>query len=139
MANDQHDFEQFMELRAKAAQAYVSGEAGPVDQIATRDNPATFFPPSGGHLRGATEVAQRYVKDAAMFAAGSQSELEILHMHASGGLAYWVGFQHAKVSFPGRAELVPFHLRITELFRREGNEWKMIHRHADALSEPQKK
>jgi ketosteroid isomerase-like protein len=49
------------------------------------------------------------------------------------------GFQRATAHLSGRGEAVPMNLRVTELFRREGDAWKLVHRHADFLvSEAQK-
>jgi len=82
---------------------------------------------------GAEAVASRYSNDAKAFEANSDSHLEVLHMSASSGLAYWVGIQRARVQMHGKLDPMQFDLRVTELFRREGDDWKLIHRHADAL------
>lgn len=140
MNNDRHDFEQFMKQRAKVARAYVSGEAAPLSEIVARHSPATFFGPQGGYRQGAEAVWSQYKGDATIFESCDESQLEILHMAASDGLAYWVGFQRAIAHLRDKPEAVPFNLRVTELFRREGDTWKLIHRHVDPLiSEPKAK
>jgi ketosteroid isomerase-like protein len=137
MANDLHDFEQFMQRRAEAASAYVRGDAVPLDRIVAREGTATFFAPRGGAVQGVDEVSSRYQNDAVSFAPGGESHFEILQIGASGGLAYWVGFQRATAYMQGHREAMPFNLRVTEVFRREGDDWKLVHRHADPLaSEP---
>ena len=138
MNDDLHDFEQFMQRRDQAARAYVRGDAEPLGRLTTSNSPATFFAPMGGYVQDAAAVSARYARDAAAFEPGSDSRFEILHMAASDGIAYWTGFQRASVRMRGRAEMVPFNLRVTELFRREDGDWKLLHRHADALvSEPE--
>jgi ketosteroid isomerase-like protein len=136
MASELEEFQAFMRRRDAAAHAYVTGEAAPLGDMVTHVDPATFFPPGGGVQQGADPVWERYDGDVDAFEAGGDSRLEILHMQASDGLAYWVGLQHAHVRMKGKPELVPFELRITELFRREHGSWRLIHRHADPLAKP---
>jgi ketosteroid isomerase-like protein len=135
MSPDEESFQQFMEAREAAARAYVSGDPAPLGELATRTSPSTFFGPRGGHLQGPDNVWQRYERDAANFAPGSQSKFEILHMGASGGIGYWVGLQRASARMRDREQPVPMILRVTEVFRREGADWKLIHRHADMFTD----
>lgn len=129
-----HDFQEFMKQRSAAAEAYVSGDAAPLGALTSRTDPATFFGPMGDYCQGGQEVWARYERDAASFAPGSTSTFEILHMAASDGLAYLVGFQRAMANMHGQDQSIPFNLRVTELFRREADTWKLIHRHADVLT-----
>ncbi len=139
MTDDQHDFQQFMTRREAAARAYINGDAGPLVRISAATSPASFFAPMGGHVEGAEQVSSRYERDAAIFAPGAgEGHFEIAQMDSSGDLGYWVGFQRATASVGEQA--APFNLRVTEIFRREAGDWKLIHRHADSLiSEPEQK
>ncbi len=55
----------------------------------------------------------------------------MLQSAASGDLAFWTGLQQAEVHFSGHPSVVPMTLRITEVFRFEDGDWKLVHRHAD--------
>jgi len=133
------DFQQFMKRRTEIALAYVNGDAGPLDDIATRREPAHFFGPNGGHADGVEAVGRDYRDGAAHFQAGGDSRVEVLQAQDSGDLAYWVGLQHAHVRVKGKPDPVLMDLRVTEIYRREEGGWKLVHRHADMLAEPQRK
>ena len=134
MSNDLHDFEQFMQQREEEARAYVNGDAEPLCRLTASNDPATFFSPRGDVVQGASTVTARYEADAAGFATNNENTIQIVAMGASDGMAYWVGMQHSAVHLQGKAGVVPFHLRVTEIFRREGDAWKLVHRHADTLA-----
>lgn len=139
MSDELKDFEVFLKRRAKVADAYVNGDAGPLGEIVARELPATFFGPGGGVVDGAEAVAARYVKDAQSFENGGQNSIEILQMSAGGGIGYWTGYQRASARLKGAPGPVSMSLRITEVFRREGDDWKLVHRHADMLVDVQKR
>lgn len=134
MNNNLHDFEQFMKRREDAARAYVGGNAVPLGRLVAHVSPATFFGPQGGYCQGADDVWTTYERGAAQFESDGDSSFEILQMVASDSIAYWVGFQRAKARMRGSTEAIPMHLRVTEVFRREGGEWQLVHRHADTLA-----
>lgn len=130
------DFQRFMKRRLEASTAFVNGEAGPLAALSTQVSPATIFGPRGDCVVGAEQVNAANQRDTKNFAKGSENDFEILHLAARDGLAFWAGVQRSVARLQGRAEPVPMALRVTEVFRREGDEWKLVHRHADPLGRP---
>ena len=117
MAHD--SFQEFMrQRRPQVAQAYVSGDAGPLRAISTATDPATFFGPGGGAEQGAAQVLAVNEQRAKAFAPGSETHFEVLHQGSDGNLAYWTGFQYASARMQDHDQPVPMKLRVTELFRR---------------------
>jgi NAD(P)H-dependent FMN reductase/ketosteroid isomerase-like protein len=131
-------FEAFMKRRREIALDYVNGDPDSLVAVATRADPATFYPPTGGYSQGAEAIATRYKTDSKAFQKGATTSLEVLHCGASGELAYWTGLQHAEVRMgPGGAP-VSMTLRVTEVFRFEEGAFKLVHRHADTGAAPPK-
>lgn len=134
MKNDMDDFKEFMKRREDASRAFVNGDAKPLDGVATHTSPATIFGPKGDYVEGADEVNAANERGAKFFESGSESNFEILQMSANDGLAYWAGIQCSTVRMHGKKEAIPMDLRVTEVFRREDDEWKLVHRPADPLA-----
>lgn len=126
------DFGTFMELREAAAREYAAGDIEPFRQMATRHPPATLFEVGGETRLGPDRVLESYVRAAPAYETAGETRFEVLQSAASDGLAYWVGLQHSTVQLADGASRQVL-MRVTELFRREKGEWKLIHRHADQL------
>ena len=126
-------FEEFMAKREAVSVEYINGNANPLVDIAVRDDPATFFPPSGDVVQGASGVSSAHFTGAKAFGRGSTGRFQILQSGSSGSIAFWTGIQHAEAALEGKGDPVAMALRTTEVFRLEANEWKLCHRHADML------
>jgi ketosteroid isomerase-like protein len=132
-------FDSFMQARRRVAAAYANGDPKPLSEISAENDPATFFGPGGGVEQGAAHVLKVNEAGSHMFKEGGTTELEVLHSGSDGEFGYWTGFQNASVRTDGKSEPTSMKLRVTEIFRRENGEWKLIHRHADPLAEKQRK
>jgi ketosteroid isomerase-like protein len=131
MTSDRDDFDRFLQARHAAAQEYVSGNPEPLSRLVARELPATFFSPRGDVTTGTREVATRYEKDDAVFTEGSENVMETLDAAAGDEIAFWVGLQRSEARMRGQEEPVSFDLRVTEIYRRESGQWRLVHRHAD--------
>jgi 2-methylisocitrate lyase-like PEP mutase family enzyme/ketosteroid isomerase-like protein len=127
------DFEQFLKLRKEASDEFINGNFEPLNSISTHQSPATIFGPKGDCVQGAEQVNSANASAAKLFKPGGTNAFEIMHMAADGNLAYWVGIQRSVVRMQGQETPIPMDLRVTEIFRREGGAWKLVHRHADKL------
>jgi ketosteroid isomerase-like protein len=70
---------------------------------------------------------------ASRWSDGTDQRVEILAAGVSGDLAYTVELEHTSVSLDG-APVDPYTLRVTQVYRREDGQWKIVHRHGDQLS-----
>jgi ketosteroid isomerase-like protein len=127
------DFGTFLELREAAAREYDAGDIDLLRRMTTQHPPATLFGPQGETRLGPDRVYDAYVRAAAPTGHAGDTHFEVLQSAASDGLAYWVGLQHSTIRVADSAAPRHVVLRVTELFRREKGEWKLIHRHADEL------
>jgi ketosteroid isomerase-like protein len=131
MPQDSEGFGDFMRRREGVSTDYINGRADGLLGLSTTNDPATFFPPSGDRIHGASRVNAANKKGAHAFGEGSTGHFEILQSASSGDLGFWTGIQHAEVVMKGKDEPVSMQLRTTEVFRREKGEWKLVHRQAD--------
>jgi ketosteroid isomerase-like protein len=109
-----------------------NGDSGPFMATWSRTEPLTLFGAvkSG---RGWGEIGPIFEALGRQFSNCVSYEIEIVAAEAHGDLAYTVALEHTRASING-AEAEPYVLRVTTIFRREDGEWKVVHRHGDALA-----
>jgi ketosteroid isomerase-like protein len=110
--------------------ALHNGDAAPRFAIWSHDDPVTLF---GAAMMGSgwSQIGQVFESLASRFSNGTY-EYEVIAAGASGDLGYVVGIEHSTVSVGG-ATPEAYELRVTEVFRREDGDWKVVHRHADPM------
>jgi len=88
-----------------------------------------------GH--GREEVAERLERAAATLSDGETADFEIVEKYVTPELAYIVRIERQQVKIGGSEGLAPIALRVTMIFRLEGDgTWKVVHRHADPITTP---
>jgi ketosteroid isomerase-like protein len=114
-----------------AETALHNGDAGPRKAMWSSADPVTLFGAVMTRI-GRDQVAPAFDLLASRFSDCTSFQYEVIASGTSGDLAYIVGIEHTTASIAG-AEPLPYALRVTTVFRREDGEWKIIHRHGDAL------
>ncbi|MGI8858291.1 MAG: YybH family protein [Thermomicrobiales bacterium] len=131
-ASIEQEFRAFLARRQEATAAFFNGDPAPWKAQATQSDAITMFGGFGGYERGWAAVDDRYTWAAAANAEGAV-QVELIACHVTADLAYTVAIERGSVRPSGGQEFAPKALRVTEIFRREGADWKLIHRHADPL------
>ncbi len=118
---------------ADAAQRELqSGNAAAYKAIWSHSHEVTLIGGFGGGVeKGWPQVSQRIDWVASQFSKGTNT-IERLVTHSNGKLGYVVQIERIRFQVPGQAKESSRDYRVTMLFLREPEGWRLVHRHADS-------
>jgi ketosteroid isomerase-like protein len=116
-----------------AANDFARGDATSWKALASHAGDVSLFGGGGGQAKGWSEVGDRYSWAAAAFSGGSV-KVEPLTRFVERNLAVTVALEQWNVRFSKTGQTGTLKLRVTHVFRREGDTWRLAHRHADPLT-----
>jgi ketosteroid isomerase-like protein len=114
-----------------ATDRIMRGDAGGFKDLYSRRGDVTLGNPFGGFGQGWDGVVEQLERAASYFSDGRASGFEEIAKAAADELAYTVEIERVQVKVAGREEQSEFGARVTSVYRREEDGWKLVHRHAD--------
>jgi ketosteroid isomerase-like protein len=96
----------------------------------------TLANPLGPPAKGWQGVRQAVEKAVALLREGEGLTFDPVSSYETAELAYDLEVERCRVKLGGSGELVPVALRVTTVFRHEEAGWRVVHRHADPITQP---
>ena len=116
-----------------ASNAFMHGDPSLIQEAYSHCEDVTIFGGFGGYEHGwKKQVEKRFEWAAARF-HGGETKTENISLFVSPDLACSVDLEHERSQLVGVGGTVQVDLRVTTVFRREGSQWRIVHRHADPL------
>jgi ketosteroid isomerase-like protein len=97
----------------------------------------TLGNPFGGFGRGRAAVYEQLERAASHYRDGETTSFETVSQFVGAEVAYTVEIERFKAKVGGQRETSDLALRVTCVYRREEDGWKLVHRHADPRVERQ--
>lgn len=131
--NDSEDFLTWVNTALRQAElALHNGDAAPRRALWSLNEPVSVIG-AWRNANGQDELDELFATLARSFSHCTSYAFELQAYDVVGDMAYTAGLEHTSVSVDGQPRT--YTLRATQVYRREGGEWKVAHRHADILTE----
>jgi ketosteroid isomerase-like protein len=127
------------EVRQASEQFYAAlnrtldGDSGPMEQIWSHGSDVSAMHPFGSRSLGWEEVRAGWEQAAQAFSDGQVTLDDLVVVPISGDAAYTLGTEHGQAKV-GDAS-IGIDWRVTNIYRREADGWKIVHHHTDFSSE----
>lgn len=138
-AQDQ-SFQEFLQTWEQAQTRFINGDPTLWKQHASQRDDVTILGGFGGEgEKGWKAVGARYDWASSQYRAGGATmKVDYHNIVVSGDLAFTAGVERQQdVRIGNQREGVRRALRATQIFRKEADGWKLVHRHADQMTEKQ--
>jgi len=114
--------------REQSAEAMALGDPEPYKALWSRGEDVSLFGAFGPCKKGWDQLEKTFDWVASRYREGVVTdEYEVVHEGAD--LAYTVGYEIDDVVLDGATTRQ--RLRVTQIYRRENGEWRLVHRHGD--------
>jgi ketosteroid isomerase-like protein len=127
-------FDDAVETARRNLRAMAQGNAAPTIALLSQRDDVVLANPLGPPIVGFASVAAEAERVASMFIDGEPTVFDEVARWVSDDLGYVVAIEHARVKRSGSEAFVPMDLRVTTIFRRESDGWRLCVRHADRVT-----
>jgi ketosteroid isomerase-like protein len=123
------------EIRQASEQFYaalnreINGDPGPMMEVWSHGSEVSTMHPLGGINVGWEDVRTGWEQAAQAISDGQVSLEDLVVVPLADDVAYTVGTEHGQAKVGG--DTVGVDWRVTNIYRREGGEWKIVHHHTD--------
>ena len=117
---------------AEANAALVHGDIDGYLSLIEHAKDYTLMAPFGGPTTRGFDTSSAHRAALARFFKSGTLDQEVVATYDSGGLVVLVTIERVRAEV-GALPAQDWSLRVTQVFRRDGAEWRLVHRHADPL------
>ena len=128
------DIQQLIDQYHKSADEFSRGNPQPIKMLYSHANDVFLANPFGLTVIGWHQVSDALDFASSKFKDGEVKNFQLIAKYLSAELTIIFEIEKWKAKVGGREEVSSFDLRVTTTFRKEGSEWKLIHRHADPIA-----
>jgi ketosteroid isomerase-like protein len=127
------DVPRLVDRADRANAAFVRGDMNTWHRVAGPiADDFTLMQPFGGPASRGFDASPERLAAMARYFAGGNAELEVVETYASADLVVLVFVERQRGRVGGLPEQ-DWSLRVTQVYRRRGGAWELVHRHADPL------
>jgi ketosteroid isomerase-like protein len=116
----------------EAERALHNGDPAPRRALWSRNEPVSVLG-AWRNAHGQDELDDLFASLGRSFSDCASYEFELQSYDVVGDMAYTAGLEHTSASVDGQPRT--YALRATQVYRREGGEWKVAHRHGDTVTD----
>ena len=127
-------FDAILEEFNRAQEALLIGDPAVAMSLKSTRDDATLSNPFGPPRRGWAEIKEAVEQAAATLRDGRIIGYDEVSRYVTPDLGYIVRIERGEAKVGGSDELSLIALRVTMIFRREDDGWKLAHRHADPIT-----
>lgn len=131
------DFDELMTQARDALDQIAKGNPDGYKALYSREEDITLGNPFGGFGRGVAAVYEQLERAASYYRDGQTISFETVIHSVHGDVAYTVEIERFRAKVGGQTESSDLALRVTCVYRRGADGWRLVHRHADPRVERQ--